>query len=141
MTTNVLSKLGRFPIAGPEARDKKQMVVIKPADSLKLIHGDDNHVLVSFYVSNDFIHTGKIVIPANKLSDHETHQGDEVFYVTKGTISVLITEEKEAQKSVSNKRFAIGTGERFFIPAGVTHQYFNFSDNVGEIVFSIAPNL
>ena len=137
---NVLSKLGKFPILGREAREKKQMVVIKPRDSLKLIHGNDNRVSVSFFVSNDLIHAGKMIIPANRLSDPESHQGDEVFYVSQGTISILII-EKETRKSVSRKRFEIKAGERFFIPAGITHQYFNFSDDMDEIIFSIAPGL
>jgi len=48
---------------GPEARRKKQIFVIKPAQTLDVIHGSEKHMLVSFVVSNDFIHFGLMTIP------------------------------------------------------------------------------
>ena len=48
-----LKLLGNWPISGTKARKNKKMCVIRDDDTLDLIHGKDNHVLISFHVSND----------------------------------------------------------------------------------------
>lgn len=135
-----LGLLGRWPVEGPRAREKKQMVVVRDGETLDLIHGGDNHVLVSFFVSNDFVHVGKMIIPVNKWSDPEIHKGDEVILCLKGTVSILFPPADEGQ-SITAERFEVFPGERFFIPEGMKHQYFNFSDDICELLFSVAPQL
>ena len=140
-----LNLIGQWPIPGKEARRKKKMMIIKKGNSLDFIHGRDNHILVSFFVSNDLIHVGIMTIPAGSFSDLEEHRGDEVFFVIKGTVSVLVQEwEKERKgkaKSVSATRFEVRQGERFLVPEGYGHQYFNFGECSAEILFSTAPGL
>jgi mannose-6-phosphate isomerase-like protein (cupin superfamily) len=136
-----LEFLGQWPVSGPEARRNKQMAVIRRDEALDLIHGKNNHVLVSFYVSNDFIHVGTMTIGANQVSDFEQHEGDEVFYVIQGTVSVLIGPDQEQKESLSSTRFEVGRGQRFFIPEGIRHQYLNYTEKTAKILFSIAPKL
>ncbi len=138
---SVLDKLGQWPISGPELRRKKQIAVIEGDQSLKFIHGKENHVLVSFFVSNDFIHVGTMKIPANQVSDAEEHRGDEVLYVLEGSVSLLISKIWEKQTPVTTERFEVNQRERFLIPEGSKHQYLNFSDNPVELLFAIAPGL
>ncbi len=54
-----LDLLGRFPVSGEEARKNKRLIHIPQDKMLRLIHGKENHILVSFFVSNDFVHFGK----------------------------------------------------------------------------------
>ena len=138
---SALDKLGQWPVSGPEARRKKQIALIKEDQSLSFIHGKENHVLVSFFVSNDFIHVGTMIIPANQVSDAEEHKGDEVLYVLEGSISLLVAKDWQEQKPVTMKRFEVSQGERFLIPEGFKHQYLNFSDDVAKLLFAIAPEL
>lgn len=138
---SALDKLGQWPVSGPEARRKKQMVLITEDRSLSFIQGEENHVLVSFFVSNDFIHVGTMTIPANQVSDPEDHKGDEVFCILEGSISLLISKDQKKRMPVTTERFEVNKGERFLVPEGFKHQYLNFSDNPAKLLFSIAAGL
>lgn len=140
MNNNKLDLLGQWPIPGPDARKNKQMFVIKPGQTLDLIHGKETHMLVSFAVSNDFIHFGAMSIPGGVLTDDEVHQGDEVFYVLESSISVIIVSPDETV-SVSRSRFEVNCGERFLIPEGTRHKYLNAGVKPSKLIFGIAPKL
>jgi mannose-6-phosphate isomerase-like protein (cupin superfamily) len=138
---NALDLLGRWPVSGEEARKNNRLIHIPPEKMLRLIHGKENHILVSFFVSNDLVHFGTIQVPKGVYSDPETHKGDEVLYVLKGTLTVQIIEENEDANSVLHESYNIGKEEKFYIPEGFKHKYLNFSDEVVEAVFGIAPEL
>ena len=140
MSKNRLDLIGKWPIPGPEARKKKQMFVIKPGETLDVIHGKENHMLVSFAVSNDFIHFGLMDIPAGVLTDEEVHQGDEVFYVLEGSVSVIVGSSDETD-SVTRSRFEVNCGERFLVPEGTYHRYLNTTVKPVKLIFGIAPKL
>lgn len=137
-----LDRLGSWPIAGPEAREKKQIAVIRKGESLDFIHGRDNHILVSFFVSNDFLHVGTMTIPGNAVSDVEVHEGDEVIYVIEGTVSLLVQERQRGKpKPLSRTRIEARMGERLLVPEGCRHQYFNSGQGAAKLLFTIAPEL
>ena len=137
-----LDLLGRFPVSGAEARKNKKLIHIPQDKMLKLIHGKENHILVSFFVSNDFVHFGKIQIPKGIYSDPETHKGDEVLFVLKGKLTVQVYEDDgDDDTSVLHESFEILPEEQFLIPEGRKHRYLNFSDDIVEAVFGIAPEL
>ena len=73
---SALDMLGRYPISGVEARKNRRLIHIPQDKMLRLIHGKENHILVSFFVSNDFVHFGIIQIPKGIYSDPDTHKGD-----------------------------------------------------------------
>lgn len=135
-----LACLGTWPVPGPEAREKKQMIPVGSGQTLDVIHGEENHVLMSFFVSNDFVHVGKMTIPANGCSDPETHRGDEVLLCLEGTVSIFLPKEGQ-EEAVSTERYEVRTGERFFIPEGVNHQYFNLTAHICQVLLSVAPEL
>ncbi len=137
-----LDLLGKFPVSGEEARKNKRLIHIPPDKMLRLIHGKENHILVSFFVSNDFVHFGKIQVPKGIYSDPETHKGDEVLFVLKGKLTVQVYEkEDDEDTSVLHESYEILPEEQFLIPEGMKHRYLNFSDDVVEAVFGIAPQL
>ena len=137
-----LDLLGRYPVPGEEARKNKRLIHIPPDKMLKLIHGKENHILVSFFVSNDFVHFGKIQVPKGIYSDPETHRGDEVLFILKGKLTVQVYEEEDGEDtSVLHESYEILPEEQFLIPEGMKHRYLNFSNEVVEAVFGIAPEL
>ena len=137
-----LGLLGRYPIPGEVARKNKRLIHIPQDRMLKLIHGKENHILISFFVSNDFVHFGKIQIPKGIYSDPETHKGDEVLFVLKGKLTVQVYEEEdEEDTSVLHESYEILPEEQFLIPEGMKHRYLNFSNEVVDAVFGIAPEL
>jgi len=139
---NALDMLGRYPISGAEARKNQRLIHIPQDKMLRLIHGKENHILVSFFVSNDFVHFGTIQIPKGIYSDPETHKGDEVLFVLKGKLTVQVYEDTdEEDTSVLHESYEILPEEQFLIPEGMKHRYLNFSNEIVEAVFGIAPEL
>ena len=139
-----LDLLGRWPVSGPEARKKKQMTLVRKHEGLQLVHGRENHVLVTFFVSNDYLHVGTMDIPANGLSDFEVHKGDEVFCVLDGVVSLLVQDpapKKRGAQSYSTARHEVREGERFLVPEGCRHQYFNAEARPAKLLFTVAPEL
>lgn len=139
---SALDMLGRYPISGVEARENQRLIHIPQDKMLRLIHGKENHILVSFFVSNDFVHFGIIQIPKGIYSDPETHKGDEVLFVLKGKLTVQVYEDAdEEDTSVLHESYEILPEEQFLIPEGMKHRYLNFSNEIVEAVFGIAPEL
>jgi len=137
-----LDSLGKWPISGKEARKNKRLIYIPKNKMLRLIHGKKNHILVSFFVSNDYINFGTMQIPKGIYSDPEIHKGDEVLFVLEGKLSVqTYDKEKNDSSSVLNEIYEIYEGEQFLIPERIKHRYLNFSDTVVKVLFGIAPRL
>lgn len=135
---NNFELIGRWPVEGEKARSEKKHVVIRPKDFLHFIHGEKNHVKVSFFVSNDFLNVGMMSIPEGGQSDPEQHKGDEVLYVFEGTLGVKIFSRKLSEKSVSQEGYRVRKDEEFLIPENTLHQYFNFGAGVTRVIFGVS---
>ena len=133
--------LGKWPVSREELDKNKKMIRITPKDWLHVIHGQENHILISFFVSNDLINVGQIVIPPAKASDMEEHKGDEGLYVLSGKLMVRIFEDDDDLSSVSNSSFEVLEGQKFLIPEGYKHQYLNCTDRLVKVLFMVAPEL
>jgi len=138
---NMLKNLGTWPLPGDDARKAGRMVFIPGERWLRVIHGKDNHILISFFVSNDFCHFGKMRIAPSTHSDQETHKGDEVLFVLKGKLNIQVYGENESEATVLHETREVEEGCQFLIPEGIRHRYLNFSDETVEAVFGIAPGL
>ena len=137
-----LENLGRWPVRGEEVRAARRMVLITPEESLKLIHGRENHILVSMFVSNDFIHLGTMTLPIGKHSDDEVHNGDEVIFVLQGTLVVQVYEDGDSDShSALQNVYKVKSLEKFLIPEKRRHRYLNLGGEVTRFIFSIAPDL
>ena len=131
---------GEWPAAEPASSDK-EMKRLRPDNLLHLIHGKDDHVLISLFASNEFLHTGFITLPTRFFSEPESHEGDEVVYALDGPLMIRVSEEGESEKSVSQVSYEVLQGQKFLIPGGVKHQYFNFNDRTTKPFFAVAPAL
>jgi len=138
---SALDKLGNWPIPGGEARKNGRLIHIPREKVLRVIHGKKNHFLMSFFISNNYVHFGTIQISKGIYSDPEIHKGDEVLFVLKGTLTVQAFDNNNDDESVLHESYEINEGEQFLMPEGIKHRYLNFSNNVVETLFAIAPEL
>lgn len=122
-----ISDLGAWPVDGPSAREYPQMFhYIPESKKLMVINGQENPLLMKFVVSNDFMQVAEVVIPTGgkgaRMSEPCRHEGDAVYYIHKGTLSVFMTETRES--------YQIGDQEALFIPKGMEYQLFNYENDL-----------
>jgi len=135
--------LGRWPVDGTKVREEKRLVAIRDDNHLHLIHGQEQHVLISTIVSNDFLNVGLITIPVGGYSEMECHAGDETLYALQGDLTVRTVgpDEKEDKESASFISYQIHQSDKMLIPEGTRHQYLNFTEEVIKVFFAVAPRL
>ena len=133
--------IGNWPLEIEEARKGKKLLVIPPEKALKVIHGREHKNKVSFFVSTDKVHVGIMTLNKGKFTDPEVHKGDEALWAIKGNIQIKVLEEGEDEKAVFTTVFMVRENQKFLIPGGYRHQYFNLSKGTSEILFTIAPGL
>jgi len=135
--------LRKWPVDGAKIRKEKRLVTIRENNHLHLIHGREQHVLISMIVSNDFMNVGLITIPVGGYSEMESHHGDETLYALEGDLTVRTVGpgEKEDKKSASYMSHQIHQGEKMLIPEGTQHQYINFTEEPVKAFFAVAPKL
>ena len=138
---NYLDRLGNWPKNVSDLVKKKEIAVITERDSINFIHGKQNQNKVSFYLSNDTVHVGILTLTKGKLSDIEKHKGDEALWVLQGNIQIKAWKDKEEKDTVFQSCYSLRTNDKFLIPEGYRHQYFNLSDGTAKILFTISPNL
>ena len=137
----------RLKALNPQRAGQKQLhqhgsiEVIKSGEGLNTIRAEEGLSLISFYISNETLHAGIIIIPPRGRSDLHSHNGDEVIYCLNESIAVRIVAEKETINPSAPDRYIVNCSDRFFIPKGVEHQYTNYSDKAIKLVFCMAPDL
>ena len=133
--------IGNWPLEIKEARKEKKFLVITSEKALKVIHGKDQKNKVTFFVSNDKVHVGVLTLNKGRLTDPEVHKGDEALWAIKGNIQIKVFKEDEDEKAVFTEVYMVRENQKFLIPEGYKHQYFNLSKGTSEVLFAIAPEL
>lgn len=132
-----IDMLGRWPVSGEVARQRKAHIKIGEEDRLVVVHGKDHPMLVKFFVSNDLVHMGELQLPAGgegpRTSEPETHKGDETLYALEGNMTLFFPGIPGT--------LDVPEGSVALIPEGVVHQYQNFTSKPVRGIFSIAPGL
>jgi quercetin dioxygenase-like cupin family protein len=127
--------LGKWPAARQEVEEQTLreggMVTLRPADCLYMISGTETPILVSLFISTEEITVGTIDLLPGKMSDAETHPGDEALLVRRGRLNVHLPETYDW--------FESHPLDSMFIPEGVSHQYCNMTDEPVEFFFTVAP--
>lgn len=133
--SGMLSELGKFPASGPESREKKLFYKLTEEDGIHMISGERTPALISVWCSNDFVQFGTIKLLTGgagpQQTEYDSHKGDAVFYVRKGTMTFFVPERKET--------FDVEEGDFMYIPEGETYKIINYTGNSIEAVFAIAP--
>jgi len=113
--------------------DLPRMKVLNGDNCCRVMFGKEHRIPVTFYVSTNMIHMGEFTIPHNGYSEPESHNGDEVVFALRESLTIFTPSTQET--------FEVKEGEAFFIPENVKHQYYNFTNGITRSVFVIAPKL
>ncbi len=138
---NALKQIGHCPLEIQRAREEKLHVHIPSEKALRLIHGKDNQTTVSLFISNDQCHVGTQTIPGGKMTDPETHGGDEALLMLEGRLQISVYEDPSEEAAISKGCWVAEQGDAFLVPEGLKHQYFNLGNGAARFLFAIAPKI
>ena len=88
----------------------------------------DRGVLVGLLVSTEHLTVGTLTVAAGQTSLEESHDGEELVYVTRGALRV----------EAGGVEATLSPGDAFVVPAGTPHRY-AADGAVAEAVFGVAP--
>lgn len=132
-----MKQLGMFPADGKEARESGTFYKVTSETALKMVAGRKTPVLLNFFVSNDVVSVGELILPSGGIGPRQTefdvHNGDAVFYVKEGPLTFFFKESKEV--------FYVEDGEFAFIPKGFEYKVINYGSKAAKAVFIVAPSL
>jgi len=130
-------RIGKWPANSSEARKNREFVKVSRENMLRTIHGENHPVPITFFVSNDLVHMGEIMIPSggegSRASEPDCHKGDAVFYVEAGPVTFFLPDTFDT--------FLVEEGEAMYIPEGTRYQCINYNDKPIKVIFSIAPEI
>ena len=109
----------------PGARPRSFTVLERRDAVLRL----DTGVLVGLLVSSEHLTVGTVTVNAGQESREESHDGEELLYVTQGALRV----------SAGGVEATLAPGDGFLIPAGTPHSYAADGEQVAEAIFGVAP--
>jgi quercetin dioxygenase-like cupin family protein len=101
--------------------------VLRAADAVWQL---DRDVLVGLLVSTEHLTVGTLTVPVGGTSIEESHDGEELLYVTRGSLRV----------EAGGVEADLSPGDAFFVPAGIPHRYAAAGDRVAEAIFGVAPD-
>lgn len=119
-----------IPTENPSRKNTIQ--VIREQDMLFRLEGEQA-ALVGIVASTEHLTVGKMRLLPGQRSGLHTHAGSESIYVTKGTLNILSMDE------TGKKWLEANVKDGAFIPNGVEHQYYNYTAEIVEFVFGVAP--
>ena len=106
------------------------------AGSLRVVRREDSvwrldcDVLVGLLVSTEHLTGGTVTVPAGQTSLEESHDGEELVYVTRGELRV----------EAAGVEATLTPGDAFFVPSATPHRYGATDAGVAEAVFGVAPS-
>lgn len=126
--------LGQWPMAQAEVQNHATIQVLREADFLWRLEGQNQQALVGILASTEHLTVGKIHLLPGQQTDVQTHGGDESLYLLEGALNLRLPEHEGL------RWFELKPGDGFYIPEGMPHQYYNMSDQPVTLVFGVAPN-
>ena len=121
------SMLGRLPGAHSSARS---LTWLRPEHIVYRREGD---ALVGVLASTEQLTVCTLALTPGKASVPDAHGGDELLYVTRGTLSVRAWYGDQTYVFEATERDAV------YLPAGAVHEYRNFEATEAEAVMGVAP--
>ncbi len=88
----------------------------------------DRGVLVGLLISTEHLTAGTLTVAAGQTSFEESHDGEELVFVTRGALRV----------EAGGVEATLSPGDAFVVPAGTPHRY-AADVAVAEAVFGVAP--
>ena len=109
------------------ATETPSLRLLRPSDVTWRL---DRGILVGLLVSTEHLTVGTMRVPAGARSVDESHAGDELCYVTSGSLRIAAGEADAT----------LTTGDGFYLPAGVRHGYAAVGAEPAEAIFGVAPD-
>ncbi|MGH2388247.1 MAG: cupin domain-containing protein [Chloroflexota bacterium] len=125
--------LGRWPAAREEARRADSIHVVRD-DILWRLEGREHQVLVGLLLATTQLTAGIVRLLPGRQSEVRTHGGDLSLYTPAGGLHVRLPEHE------GQRWFELQAGDGFYIPEGVSYQYYNVMDRPVEALFGVAPH-
>jgi quercetin dioxygenase-like cupin family protein len=127
--------LGKWPDAlaptQAESQAKGGMMTARKRDALHFIHGTENPVLESLFVSTKELTAGTVALMAGARSDDRRHPSDKVIFVTAGKLHVYLPETYDW--------FELDEWDLLYLPTNTAHQYWNYGDRPLNFAFMVVP--
>ncbi len=103
---------------------------LRPEDVVYQLDGDS---LVGLLASTEHLTVATLALSAGKAGSVHGHGGDEIVYVTSGTLTV------RAWTADRTHVFELTPQDAAFIPAGIAHEYRNYAASNAEALVGVAP--
>jgi quercetin dioxygenase-like cupin family protein len=129
--------LGAWPTASAQAREQHTQHLVREADVLWRLEGDEHELLVGILLSTEQLTCGSVELLPGRRSDFRSHAGDCAGYVVNGRLNLLLPEGSEG--SAGKLWFQVEQDDGFFVPAGIPYQLFNMTDRPVRVLFGVAP--
>jgi len=130
--------LGRWPMGRDAAPPAETIRVLRPDDRLWRLEGEVGAappVATGIIASTEHLTVGSLRLDPGQKTSCQVHGGAEGLYVLEGTVNLRLPDWEGAGPSW----FELAARDGFYVPEGVTHQYFNVGDRPTEILFGVAP--
>lgn len=121
------SVLGHLPRATPTGGT---LTWVRPHDVVYRLEGDG---LVGLLGSTEHLTAATLELASGKAGSVHAHGGDEILYVRSGTLTV------RAWTADHTHVFELSADDAAFIPAGVAHEYRNYTAIEAEALVGVAP--
>lgn len=124
---------GKYPFAPSE----KKPMHLKRGDLKRFIYTEaypESSDLNRLIVSTNYMTVGEYQLsPGSTFDPVDVHDGDEVYYVLSGTVTMLNPKNGQA--------IEVEEGESVIMPKGAPHKAYNFTNELVNILFVIAPRI
>jgi quercetin dioxygenase-like cupin family protein len=127
--------LGKWPAmastAKAEAQSQGGMITATRQGALHFVHGETHPVMESLFVSTKELTAGTVDLMAGARSDNRSHPSDKVIFVTSGKLHVYLPDTYDW--------FELDEWDLLYLPPGVAHQYWNYTDKPLSFAFMVVP--
>jgi len=127
--------LGQWPAmlaqTKADAQSKGGMITATRQSALHFVQGESHPVMESLFVSTKELTAGTVDLMAGARSDNRSHPSDKVIFVTSGKLHVYLP--------TSYDWFELDEWDLLYLPPGVAHQYWNYSDRPLTFAFMVVP--
>jgi mannose-6-phosphate isomerase-like protein (cupin superfamily) len=126
--------LERWPAARDEARKAERMALVRYDDVLWRIEGNGGAIVAILASTENATFARVEVLPGRSGGTH-AHAGEETGYVLGGHLNIRC----EAEDGADETLLEVDSGEAFYLPEGLRHEYLNWGGESAVFFAQVAP--
>lgn len=128
------SRYAEDGLLGTLAPATQRARTLTPIDRRDIVWRRDLDVLVGLLASTEHLTTALLEVDPGQSSAQHAHAGDEILYLTEGTLHVRAWQGDDVHV------FELEPDDACYIPGGCRHEYRNYSGSTARAVLGIAPD-